>query len=354
MASLSAQTFGEIFTHGRDGLAEDPMIAADADMRHVLDALNSLGARPIDACRPAEARRQPNLEDAVRLLLERAGRAGDGADVAVEDIVIPGPEGDMAARLYRSPHSETETEGAARPLILYCHDGLWVTGGPERCDMTPRALAHRTGAIVLSPAYRLAPEHRVPAAHEDCHAAWLWLLAEGASIGGDPRRAAIVGEGAGGNIALNIALDIRAERIRAPLHLVLIHPIAGAALNEDSAREYRGARPVGVPALKWSFRHAFARRAEAKEPRIALAEREDLSGLPATTLVLAGIDPLRGTSEQLAEALEAAGVSVDLALYEGVTQGFFGLGAVVNKAMFAQSQVAATLIEAFEAPRRPM
>jgi len=349
MTSIHDSTIGDAFARTGEFLTGNPMVRADADMRHVLDAQVELGAKSLEACLPAEARRQPTLEDAVRTVLERAGRESDDQGVDIDDIVITGPEGEISAKVYRSRMMDAT---ATPPMILYIHDGGWIVGSPEKCDATPRALAKKTGAIVVSPAYRLAPEHKFPAAHDDCYAVWLWLIEEGASLGGDPGKAAVVGEGAGANIAINISLQAHAERVAMPVHQVLIHPIAGVDMSTPSYVENIRARPIGTPTMQWFFRHLLESRAETADPRLNLVERTDFKGLPPATLVIAEIDPLRSEGELLGEALHKQGVSVDVRFYEGVTQGFFGLGSVVNKAMFAQSHVANNLVEAFAASRR--
>jgi len=349
MTSIHNRSAGEPLAQTGEFLAGSPMVRADTDMRLVLEAQAELGAKPLESCLPAEAREQPTLEDAARMLTARAGREDDDRGVDTDDIVIAGPEADIPARVYRSRMTDATV---TPPMILYCHGGGWVTGSLDGCDAAPRALAKKTGAVVVSPQYRLAPEHKFPAAHEDCYAAWLWLIEDGGTLGGDPGKAAVVGEGAGGNIAINIALQAHAERIAMPVHQVLIHPIAGNDLADASYVENMRARPVGTPTMQWFFRHAFESRADAADPRINLVGRTDFKGLPPVTLILAEIDPLRTEGELLAEVLHSKGVSVDMRLYEGVTQDFFGLGAVVNKAMFAQSQVANNLVEAFSVSRR--
>jgi len=123
-------------------------------------------------------------------------------------------------------------------------------------------------------------------------------------------------------------------------------------MSTPSYVENMRARPVGTPTMQWFFRHLLESRAETADPRLNLIERTDFKGLPPATLVIAEIDPLRSEGELLGEALHKQGVSVDVRFYEGVTQGFFGLGSVVNKAMFAQSHVANNLVEAFAASRR--
>src|SRR5690606_3721007 len=111
------------------------------------------------------------------------------------------------------------------------------------------------------------------------------------------------------------------------------------------------ARPIGQPAMRWRFRHLLADKADGQDKRLDLMARDDLAGVAPATLVLAAIDPLRSEGEALAEALEAADVAVNCWTYDGVTQGFFGLGLVVTKALFAQSDAAEALNRAFSPGR---
>jgi acetyl esterase/lipase len=247
-------------------------------------------------------------------------------------------------------HRSGEDGADKRPMILYLHGGGWVTAGADRDETVPKLLARHTGTVVVAPAYRLAPEHRFPAAHDDAYAAWLWMIETADDLGGDASRAAVFGEDAGANMALNVALQARAEAMLAPVHSVLVSPIAGTDMARRSHVENARARPLGTPLLQWYFRHAFAHKADAADPRIALAERDDLAGINPVTLILADLDPLRSDGEALALKLSQADVWVDAKIYEGVSHGFFSLGSVVNKARFAQAQALANLKQAL-APR---
>lgn len=205
----------------------------DADMRHVLNVLAGMGGKPIEECRTAEARAQPTLDMALRRILR------DGSDdqgVGMEMRLIPGPKGDIRARVY-FPHADG-VDGP-RPLILYFHGGGFVLGDVDLYDATPRGLCQRTGAVVVSAHYRQAPEHRFPAAHEDAFAAWSWAVEHAESLGADPGRMAIVGEGSGANLAVNVALRARDEGLRAPLHLGLVTPMAAMLFDLPSHLEDR-------------------------------------------------------------------------------------------------------------------
>ncbi|MHB1102492.1 MAG: alpha/beta hydrolase [Devosia sp.] len=324
-------------THGGN-----PMARVDADMKHVLDVLATMEPKPIELCSAAEARAQPTLATALSRIL-KDGTSDQG--VSMELRLLPGPAGDIRARVYTPRLSEA---GSRRPLILYLHGGGWVMGDLDSYDATPRALARRTGAIVVSAHYRQAPEFRFPAAHEDSFAAWRWMIENAETLGGDASRAAAAGEGAGANMAVNIALRARDEEVTQPLHLVLISPIAGGELMLPSYIENMESRPLNTAMVRWFMRKAFRGKDTAKDPRIRLIERADLGGLPPATLILAEIDPLRSEGEALADTLRRSGVWVDCTTYEGVTHQFFGLAQIVNKSMFAQAQVAKNLMGAFE------
>jgi acetyl esterase len=329
-------------------IAGDPMTRLDADMKHVLDRLADMGSRPLELLTPEMARRQPRPTEAISAVLGRQGRERPDDGVEVEDIAVAGAEGELPGRIYRP----IGLLSRLNPMVLYFHGGGFVTGDLDSHDATARALARRTGAIVVSVAYRLAPEHKFPAAHDDAWAAWRWLTEKVRDLAGDPKRLAVAGEDAGANLAANIALRARDEGAIRPVHQVLIHPIAGHDQATPSYGETLRAQPIGLPAMRWRFRQTFADEAEAEDTRINLVGRDDFAGVAPATVVLAGIDPLRSEGEALAEVLEHAGVEVNCWTYEGVTQGFFGLGLVVTKALFAQSDTADALGKAFAPGRR--
>jgi acetyl esterase len=320
----------------------------DADMRHLLEVLAAMEPKPIERCSAVEARAQPNLYLALRRLL---ARPPDDHGVSMELRLLPGPAGDIRARIYRSPATGS---GGPAPMILYLHGGGWVVGDLEHYDATPRMLARRTGAVVVSAHYRQAPEHKFPAAHEDSFAAWQWMLEAAESLGGDPSNAAVAGEDAGANMALDIAIRARDEGTTMPRHLALVTPMASTDFTRLSHIENSQVRPVSAATVRWYYRNLVRNRAGLSDPRLNPAERGDLGGLPPTTVILAEVDPLRSEGELLAQALRRSGVWVDMTLYEGVTHQFFGMGDVVNKGMFAQGQLARNLAESLaRVPRRP-
>ena len=327
--------------HGTDAGIIGAGPPVDADMRHVLDMHASMSPDAMNALDIAEARARPTLAVAMdRLLRGREDRSG----VDMEMRMIAGAEGEIRARVYRPAGTAA---GAGLPIILYLHGGLWVTGDLEAYRATPRALAERCHAVVVAAHCRQAPEHRFPAAHQDALAAWSWTILNAEALGGDPRRAAIAGEDAGGNMAIDIARFCVAGKVPGrPRHLALVSPIAAAGVTLPSHIENMAARPLSTADLRWAYGLLLPEHADIDDPRLNPSERLDLTGLPPVTLILAGACPLRSEGEALADSLRRCGVWVDLTVYDGVTWGFFGLARVVNKAMFALGQVVRNLNEA--------
>lgn len=316
--------------------------AADAQMQAVLDQLTKLGGKPIETLSPEEARKQPSPADAVRALLESQGKPTTPEAVAkVVERTFPGPGGAVPIRVY-IPAGQ-----GPFPVVLYIHGGGWVIADLDTYDASPRAIANAAKAIVVSTHYRQAPEHKFPAAHEDTLAAYEWVLANAAKFGGDPKRIALVGESAGGNMAANIAIAARDKKLQAPLHQVLVYPVANNDMNAPSYVENANAKPLNKAMMEWFVKHTFASPDQTADPRIALAKRTDLAGVAPATIVLAQIDPLRSDGEALAAALRAAGVPVTVQRYDGVTHEFFGMGAVVDKAKEAQRLAGDQLAKAF-------
>lgn len=311
-------------------------------MKKVLDALASLGGKPMETLTPAEARKQPTPADAVKKVLQQAGKSTAPEAVGnVENRTIPGPAGQIPIRVY-SPAGN-----GPFPVIFYLHGGGWVIADLDTYDSSPRALTNAAHAVVVSTHYRQGPEHRYPAAHDDVFAAYQWTVKNAASLKGDPTRVAVVGESAGGNMAAVVSIRARDQRVQLPVHQVLVYPVAGTDMNTESYRENANAKPLNKPMMAWFAKHYLGDAAMKGNPEINLASRKDLGGLPPATIITADIDPLRSDGQLLAKALEAAGVKVMSRNYEGSTHEFFGMGAAVPDAKEAVGFAAGELKEAF-------
>ena len=330
---------------GDDDKPRDTPAKADGPMQKVLDELASLGGKPIETLSPEEARQQPTPTDAVKSLLRKDGKdPSDDMGVKTSDITIPGAAGPIQARIYK-PHDHSEDK--LHPVVVYFHGGGFVIADLDVYDGGPRGVSKMADVIVVSVHYRQAPEHHFPAAHDDALAAYRWVLENAQTIRGDPQKVAVMGESAGGNLAIGVSMMARDAGLAAPKHQVLVYPVAGVDMDNESYVENADAKPLNKPMMKWFVKHIFANEADAQDPRINIVEKANLSGLPSTTVICAEIDPLRTEGELLAEKLEQAGVDVRHKTFNGSTHEFFGMAAVVPDAAAAQTFAAHELKRAF-------
>ncbi|KJV42305.1 alpha/beta hydrolase [Brevundimonas sp. KM4] len=330
---------------GDNDKPRDTPAKADGPMQKVLDELASLGGKPIETLSPEEARQQPTPTDAVKSLLRKDGKdPSDDMGVKTSDITMPGAAGPIQARIYK-PHDHSEDK--LHPVVVYFHGGGFVIADLDVYDGGPRGVSKMADVIVVSVHYRQAPEHHFPAAHDDALAAYRWVLANAQTFRGDPQKVAVMGESAGGNLAIGVSMMARDAGLPAPKHQVLVYPVAGVDMDNESYVENADAKPLNKPMMKWFVKHIFANEADAQDPRINIVEKANLSGLPSTTVICAEIDPLRTEGEMLAEKLEQAGVDVRHKTFNGSTHEFFGMAAVVPDAAAAQTFAAHELKRAF-------
>jgi len=332
----------------------DPTGKADPQMRAVLESYQSLRPKPIETLTPAEARLQPTMADAVKHRLRAIGRPDAPRPVpVVRDLEIPGPGGPLMARLY-SPRPERRASDPALPplpLIVYYPGGGFVIGDLDTYDASARALAMDSEAAVLAVQYRKAPENKFPAAVQDAYAAYLWALGNAAQLGIDLSRVAVVGESAGGNLAINVAMAAREARAPLPVAMGLIYPVAGTSMDTPSYRENANAKPLNTAMMQWFTQQYTSSPAELQDTRLNIYERAELRGLPKAVIITAEIDPLRSDGMLLAEKLRQAGVQVVAQDFTGVTHEFFGADpAVLSKAGDAQRFMAGELRSAFALP----
>ena len=323
------------------GPSETTPPKANAQMQAVLDELAALHGKPLGSVDAKEARKQPTPADAVKAVLKKQGK-GDGPEPVrkTEDRKIAGAAGDIPARIY------WPAGVGPFPVVLYIHGGGFVIADKDVYDASPRALTNLAHAVVVSIDYRQAPENKFPAAHDDAIAAYKWVLKNAATIMGDPKKIALVGESAGGNLAANVAIAARDQKLQMPLAEVLVYPIASSDMDSPSYKENENAKPLGKVGMKWFGDQYFRTAADGKDPRIDLVHAK-LDKLPPTTIITAQIDPLRSDGEMLAAKLKDAGVTVAIKNYDGVTHEFFGMGAVIDAAKDAETFAADALKKAF-------
>jgi acetyl esterase len=261
----------------------------------------------------------------------------------VEDRQVPGPAGPLAARLY-APSTER------LPLLLYCHGGGFVVGGIDTHDSLCRQLALRSGGAVLSLDYRLAPQHRFPAAQDDAWAVLRWLREHGAArLGLDPDRLAVGGDSAGGTLAAVAAIHARDAGLPLALQL-LITPGTAAGDVHASRHLFGDGFLLDAVTIDWFFDQVID-RSQRHDWRFAPLEAEDLAGVAPACVVLAECDPVVDEGLAYADRLRAAGVPVALELVRGVTHDFIKMGRALKEAGAAQQFAADALADAWRMHR---
>jgi len=250
----------------------------------------------------------------------------------IADHEIPGPKGPLACRLY------TPLGSAPFPVIAYFHGGGWVVGDLDTQDMICRGLAHGAQAVVLSVDYRLAPEHRFPAALDDAYAATCWAAEHAREIGGDPQRLVVAGDSAGGGLTAAVALRARDERgpgLRA--QIIFYASCNYPSEKTESAREFAEG-PILTAAAVDYFWHQYLEEPAVEQhhpwasPIRAASHRE----LPPAFVASAELDPTRDDCEAYAAALAQAGVATECRRYPGAPHGFvswIGLADVAQRAI---------------------
>jgi acetyl esterase len=233
----------------------------------------------------------------------------------VESRGVKGPGGEIPIRIYWP-----EGRGPFAVLVFF-HGGGWVAGSIDEAEEGASRLANRSKAIVISVDYRLAPEHRFPAAVEDCFAVTEWAHRNAAALGGDPGAIAVGGASAGANLAAVVCLVARDTGSPAIAHQVLVYPIT------DYTREMGKYEDVGfgpTPAeMKWFGDNYLRKPANAKNPLVSPL-LGDLHGLPPATIVTAEYDTLTEQTDEYAKKLRRSGVKVQKKQYAGMVHGFFG------------------------------
>jgi acetyl esterase len=262
---------------------------------------------------------------------------------AVKDLEVPGPAGQVPVRVYRP------SEQPDLPVLVYFHGGGWAICSIETHDVTCRELANGAGCVVVSVGYRLAPEHRFPAAPEDCYAALGWAARHAASLGGDPGRIAVGGDSAGGNLAAVVALLARERGGPRLRHQLLVYPVTDHAFDTSSYRENAEGPLLTQEMMRGFWDLYLAREEDGRHPHASPLRAQDLSGLPPAHVITAEYDPLRDEGEAYARRLAAAGVPVVQRRYDGMIHGFFGFTAMIDRAGEAVAEAARELRRAFEA-----
>jgi acetyl esterase len=301
----------------------------DPQMQNLLDAMAKAKLAAFHTLTPAQARIQ---------MAQRVAPEAPDPVAKVEDRAVPGPNGPIPIRIY------TRAVAGPRAALVYFHGGGWVLGDIQMTDQPCRMLANASGCVVVSVDYRLAPEHKFPAAPEDCYAATGWVSANAAALGVDPARIAVGGTSAGGTLAAVVALMAR-DRSGLPLAFqLLVYPATTSELTSKSQQEFAEDGYILSRAdMEWFWGHYLASAADRTNPYACPDYAKTLRGLPPAMVITAEFDPLRDEGEAYATRLREEGVPTTLKRYDGVTHGFFGMPALLDKSKAAIADAAAAL-----------
>jgi|SRR5262245_12176472 len=267
---------------------------------------------------------------------------------SVTDLRAPGPDGDIPVRVY-VPAAEREDE---LPALVYFHGGGWVMGSLDAYEGLCRSLANAACAVVISVDYRLAPEHRYPAAVEDAYAATWWVHEPARTLGVDPARLAVGGDSAGGNLAAAVCLMARDRGRPALSAQVLLYPILDHAFDTASYRENGEGYYLTRAAMEWFWKLYLAREEDGAHPYASPLRAERLTGLPPALIVTAEYDPLRDEGEAYARRLESEGVAVRLIACHGMIHGFLRRPDTFAQTRPTISQIGQALRERWGIPGR--
>jgi acetyl esterase len=201
--------------------------------------------------------------------------------------------------------------------------------------------------VVVSVGYRLAPEHKFPAAPEDCYSATTWVAENAAEIGADPHRIAVGGDSAGGNLAAAVALMARDRRGPALVHQLLVYPMVGTDYATASYLRNADGYILTRDAMMWFWDQYLRSAADEADPYAVPLRAGDLRDLPPALVITAEYDPLQDEGEAYAARLREAGVRATTARYDGMPHGFLGMSAVVDRGKEAIVEASEALVEAF-------
>jgi len=258
----------------------------------------------------------------------------------ITDRTIVGPGGDIAVRIYR-PSTEP-----GLPVVVFFHGGGWVVGDLESHDHAARAIASKADCVVVAVDYRLAPEHKFPAAVDDAWAATEWVATHAEELGVDATRLAVAGDSAGGNLAAvvtNMARNVDHVEV---IHQALIYPVTDATCDRPSWTDNAEGYMLTADGMTWFHGHYATSPEDFTDPRYSPIF-DELAGAAPAIVITAGFDPLRDQGAAYAEALGAAGVGVEYINYDSMFHGFFTMDAAIDVASEAQDAVAAALKAAF-------
>ena len=310
-------------------------MALDPQAANVIDLIVKSGRPPYHQLTPKDARQM--FRETRPASTPPAPQIG-----AVRDVLIEGAQA-IPLRVYRPPGV---SDSRRLPVLVYFHGGGWVIGDLETHDVLCRQLTAEAGVSVIAVDYRLAPEHKFPAAADDAWAATRWIAAHAAELGVDADRLAVGGDSAGGNLAAVVALLAReAGGPRIALQ-ILLYPVTDLVSESQSYADLADGYMLTRDSMRWFRAQYLATEQDAADWRVSPLRAPSLAGLPPALVVTAGYDPLRDEGEAYARRLREAGVSVDAVSFGGMIHGFVPMGRLIDTAFRGVSLITGSLRQA--------
>lgn len=308
----------------------------DPQVVRVLETIAHVSPPAYQDIGPQEARRQFEAVAAVR-----NQRHGVEPVKSVDDRVIDGPGGELPLRVYWPQ----DAAAGDLPVVLFVHGGGWTVGSLDSYDAQARATCNRTGAVLVSVGYRLAPEHPYPAALDDAEAALRWTGRHAAELGADPGRIGVWGDSAGGNIVA--ALTLRARDGGGPpiAAQCLVYPSVDTSKTYPSAEQFARGFVLTAATSLWFGDNYLPESSMRLEPGASPLLAESHAGLPPAVIAVGSHEVLRDHSVVYARKLQADGVPVWLRVYPGLVHTFYALDAVVDAAREARDEICAEFRE---------
>ena len=297
-------------------------VTLDPSAAQIVRLFREAGRPPLETLSPPEAR--------IAYLMGRAVTQPEPPELqSVKPMTVPGPAGPIPVRVY-TPHGITGQDALA-PGLVFFHGGGWVIGDLDSHDTVCRQLAAGAERIVIAVDYRLAPEHKFPAAIDDAIAATEWIAANAMQLGIDAARIVVGGDSAGGNLAAAVAIHAREHGPKLSGQM-LVYPVTDLAMGHPSHSEPETSVLLTHTVMRWFRDHYVNSESEYADWRGSPLRASDLRGLPPAIVVTAGADPLRDEGDDYARKLADAGVNVTHKTWPGQFHGFFTMGKVIPEA----------------------
>ena len=311
-------------------------MSLDPDNQQILDMMKAAARPPVHELQPQEARS-----------MYRASRGAlqpELPEVAeVRDLAAPGPAGDILLRLYRG----MGTKPGPLPVLIFYHGGGYVIGDLDTHDYVCRKIANVAQCCVISVDYRLAPEHKFPAAIEDSAASLQWIVREAQSLSIDPARVAVGGDSAGGNLSANMAHLARDGEVPPLCFQMLLYPGTDMSMSQPSYRRDFAEFPLSIQAIEYFIGHYLRDKNDYVDPRAAPLLAENFKRLAPAFVLTAGYDPLADEGIAYARKLENNDVPVTLVHMSDQMHGFLTMGRVIRAADLALEMAGSALARAF-------